>query len=639
MQNTIVSNRGLAVASVILAALIGCSSLFNHLRKESAGAAGESFATLQSDFSNANLSSGTPPTPVDPGPVETPGEETLSFFTAFQIDPESEDTAGPKYVVAGDVDQDGLLDLVSGWNESQPIQIHLQRRSDNGSISFRTITLAGTTPTAIMGGLQLGFINEDEFPDVVVLVKATGFTTLCPPDNPADPPSVISSLEGEVIVYFNPGSAAAVTSGDLWPEMTLMNPLVTRFDTDPDTGALIRTQWVHNQWPGNEEDFETHKTSPETGGYTDLAVANIDGVPGDEIITALNVGACDNLGMEPPFTLVDLWQNPGPGLSETAEEWGVLVPVGTIAGFAADIRVPLSLMASLPQVNDLEVFDVDDDGDLDVVATYTNAISLNIRWARNPLIPHQPDGASGVDAVYAGFDAAPIYFHSEWEQRPIGELDSGADRMALGDIDGDGFTDVLVRSTEGQIVQWFRRPTSEDIPPEFPPNNPPTPDRFNFPWPVYTLTEFEERTPEGVTIGDVDGDSRPEVIIAAGGAVLWFDESSTLTPFDPWLENTIIKDVASGGFVSGGTTGGTTGGSGGTANANASSSTNANTSTPGGSGVGVGAVDTSTSINALLVVDLDGDGFNDIIGTLDRRTGAGLSDDRLVWYRNTLGDE
>jgi len=55
--------------------------------------------------------------------------------------------------------------------------------------------------------------------------------------------------------------------------------------------------------------------------------------------------------------------------------------------------------------------------------------------------------------------------------------------------------------------------------------------------------------------------------------------------------------------------------------------------------VGVTAVDTSTHINTLLVVDLDGDGKNDVVGTLDRRSGAGLSDDRIVWYRNVRSDE
>ena len=49
-------------------------------------------------------------------------------------------------------------------------------------------------------------------------------------------------------------------------------------------------------------------------------------------------------------------------------------------------------------------------------------------------------------------------------------------------------------------------------------------------------------------------------------------------------------------------------------------------------------LDTTTVINTLLIVDLDADGRNDIVGTLDRRAGSGLSDDRLVWYRNTKSD-
>ena len=43
---------------------------------------------------------------------------TLSFFTAVQIDPRSEDSAGPQFVVADDVNGDGLTDLVSVWNQS-----------------------------------------------------------------------------------------------------------------------------------------------------------------------------------------------------------------------------------------------------------------------------------------------------------------------------------------------------------------------------------------------------------------------------------------------------------------------------------------------------------------------------------------
>ncbi|MHC4063727.1 MAG: hypothetical protein ACYSUI_04405, partial [Planctomycetota bacterium] len=72
--------------------------------------------------------------------------QTTSFFTAFQVDPRSEDSAGPQLVAAADLDGDGLMDLASAWNESQPIQAHLQRRDVSGNIVFETVPIAGTTP-------------------------------------------------------------------------------------------------------------------------------------------------------------------------------------------------------------------------------------------------------------------------------------------------------------------------------------------------------------------------------------------------------------------------------------------------------------------------------------------------------------
>ena len=36
----------------------------------------------------------------------------------------------------------------------------------------------------------------------------------------------------------------------------------------------------------------------------------------------------------------------------------------------------------------------------------------------------------------------------------------------------------------------------------------------------------------------------------------------------------------------------------------------------------------------VLIVDLDGDGFNDIVGTIDRVELSGLTNDALIWFRN-----
>ena len=43
----------------------------------------------------------------------------------------------------------------------------------------------------------------------------------------------------------------------------------------------------------------------------------------------------------------------------------------------------------------------------------------------------------------------------------------------------------------------------------------------------------------------------------------------------------------------------------------------------------------TTSINSLVVVDLDGDGASDVVATFDRSGLSGLTNDALVWFRNT----
>ena len=446
------------------------------------------------------------------------------------------------------------------------------------------MTLGGTDPIAIIAGLEVGQINDDGWLDIVVLVKASGAAGLCPANGcttdldcgaefcfagfcggNADAQTV-SRLRGEIIIYFNPGSGSLIPDGDTWTETVLVNPLVV---------DGFGTQW-HNQFPGLEfKSLEEAKVQPEWSGFTSLVVADIDGQSGDDILVAINPAECRSLGQQPPLNTVDLWINPPAGLAESPNGWGA----------------PVTLLSDLPQVKDIAVMDIDDDGDLDVIATFPNAISSNIRWAQNPV---QPSGS------VAG----------QWQNRPIAQLDTGADVMSIGDVDGDGFDDIVVRSTDGQLVQWFRRPSSLVIDPEFPPNDP-VPDRFNFPWPVFTLTEFDDQEPAALAMGDLTGNGVLDAVVSVEGGVFWYDSSIGNSLFDPWFPNTIIQDVPT--------------------------DTTDATIAPG-SGVGVGSVDATTHINALLIVDLDGDGKNDIIGTLDRRTGSGLSDDRLVWYRNTRDD-
>ena len=583
MTSGIAKRTGVTV--IALTVILGCRDVVELVTEPTGGG----FLSVESEFSDDPISPGGSGGVQEEGLAGT-AEETLSFFTAFQIDPVSEDTAGPKFVAVGDLDQDGYLDIVSAWNQSQPIQLHLQRRDAEDRISFRTITLAGTSPIAAVAGLELGQLNGDGWLDIVVLVKATGSAGLCLLEEP-DPPSVVSSLDGRIIVFFNPADSDLIPNGDEWTQMFIENPFFTAFGLGD-----------RHHYPGfGPVDYQEMQMKPELGGFTALVVAEINGLPGDDIVVTLNAAECELLGHLPKLNTLDLYINPGPDDAMDPVAWDV----------------PVTIDANLPQIKDVEAYDVDADGDLDLVYTFTNLISPNVLWMENPLIKDVEGAASGPEAVEAGTSDGFRLFASEWVGRPIGTINTSSDIIEIGDVDGDGFEDVVVRSTAGKLVQWFRRPNDLAVQPEFPGDDP-TPMRRDFPWQVYTLREFNGDEPEAVGLGDLTGDGRLEVVIAAEGAILWYDGTVGESVFDQWHPNTIIQDqfdaddpgvtVEGGGAVP-----------------------------PGGAGVT--ELDISTYVNQLLIVDLDGDGKNDILGTLDRRTGSGLSDDRLVWYRNTRSDE
>ena len=756
------------LCTLAVAVLIGCETMF-----ESAG--GQSSGDVATDVTAGGLTnSGTSSSGggyfadvggdvVDVRPeeveVEEEGEETASNFRAIQVDPAREDSAGPKFVLPYDMDNDGLVDLVTAWNQSQPVQLHLQRRDEDGKISFVSVNLGGTGPIALVGDLAVEDMDQDGWLDVVMAVKTTGYAPICPTPDGEEPYEVLAGAdEGEVQILFSPGNQEQITNGDAWQEVRL----------------------DRSRFPGRrDKDIAEARAFPEWNSYTGIAAGELDGINGPDIVVNFNPATCEFYGDDPPYNRVVLYFNPGgantrdPGtipLSVTADAgpdqavpvpdpddpqpqgaevslWGgwsyssiysdvgyfweqvagpdvdlagaytsnptftapitataltfrltvglgdavdfdyctvvvgepanlppsvwadgeqtvlpdvddpgatriemsavgtdpendaltyewtqvagppvavngatsplasfvppeqggelrfrVTVSDGTLFDSASTVVVtgvwgPIVLDGSLARTSDVLLSDVDLDGDNDIVYTFPDQITSNITWARNPLVPHDETGTGGAAAAQrAGM----------WQRRPVGHVDTDADVMALGDVDLDGFDDVLVRSTAGLIVQWFRHPGAADLEPIFPPPDA-VPDRFNFPWQVYTMAEYVFRLPAGIAIGDLTGDGFNEVTIAAGGVVYWYDSAMAENIYDPWGENFVIDDTKANGT----------------------------TDDPNDPDF----IDAGTVLNALAIVDIDGDGYDDVIGTLDRRTLSGLNDDTLIWFRNTLGEQ
>jgi len=473
---------------------------------------------------------------------------TSSFFRAVQIDPRSEDSAGPHFVVHGDLDNNGLTDLVTGWNESQPIQIHLQQRDEAGEIRFETTTVGGTIPIAAMADIQLADFDQDGWADIAVMIKIRDLTDV----GVAGP----KPFDGAVMVFFSPADEDDLQNPLAWSEVLLGQSELAGF-ADGDG------------------------TTPDLGGYTDMEIGDID-LDGDlDIVAAFNWAIEDDTSSTATAEeaaqgrgRVEVFFNPdanGVSRARRGGEW---------SRYKSPTTSLLSLEARQTTVKDVELVDIDCDNDLDVVVTRPAADSMNVRWIRNPVIRRQTEPA-------------------EWLSGVIGHIFTGADTVEAGDLDQDGIPDVVVRSTQGRVIQWFKGPKTPVIEPP-----------RNLPWQVFTLAEFARRTPQAIALGDLNGDGQLELIVAAGGAVVWFDALSAPSVFDQWTENLIIDDSARGQDVA------------------------IPTTDPNAAPIEVSG---GTFINSILVVDLDGDGAVDFVATLDRSGLSGLSNDALAWFENTLG--
>ncbi|MBP7937289.1 MAG: VCBS repeat-containing protein [Phycisphaerae bacterium] len=290
------------------------------------------------------------------------------------VDPLFETTAGATAVALGDINGDGLTDVASISKESQPVQIHLRNPI---TMKFDTYTIAGGAPLSQANDIELADLNSDGKLDIVVLVNDTGFV---PPEGAAKSGAIVMLVQG----------------------------------ADP----TVPGDWTQVPTPGEPAPDNLSFASDDLG-VTDLAVGNLDGWTGPDIVVLSN---------EDEKTNVYLYSNPGAASVTDQTAW-----------------TPSVIEADAAPLGQVKVSDLDGDGDVDIVLSVPTAKSFNLRWLQNPL----------VDLGSATPNPVPTFTPSNID--PAYEVSAGAKATAAGDLNNDGWPDLASISDESQPVQVHLR--------------------------------------------------------------------------------------------------------------------------------------------------------------------------------------
>lgn len=374
-------------------------------------------------------------------PISEPPDAVVGpSFAPSLLDPILEATAGAKALVAGDIDNDGVMDLASISDENQPVQIHLRNTTTN---LFDTVTIGGGAPISRSVDIELADFDQDGRLDVAVLINDTGFA----------PPPMAEKL-GALVLLFQ--------------------------------GADVRNSY---QWTRVVVSFKG--TNDE--GFVDMTVGDFDGQNGPDVVFSSNEPTEENV----PDKFLYLYTNPGGGAARNSASW-----------------VETQIEQEKSPLNRVETIDVDQDGDLDVVATSPPAKSFNTRWMQNPLVE------SGVAAVTAG----------AWNLRMVGQQQDGGDVLDVGDIDGDGALDVAVARQDLRVIQWFRNPGVDAL----------SQETFPIPWSVFNIGQLTDGDINQIQLVDMDGNGTLDCFVTASGNIAGYQRQLLASVTDFWTPFSIL---------------------------------------------------------------------------------------------------
>jgi hypothetical protein len=374
-----------------------------------------------------------------------------------------------------DFNHDGKVDPVVGYQQDTKgvIQILLSY-GEAGTVQLTSLTLdGGENPWSDLLDVAVGDIDGDGNLDLVAAAQ-DGVIYM---HHPSDPERTHVLSE-----WGQPEGALELITG------------TTETITDDELMALLA------QALGPGANLNNYLVTVEQG-YTSVALADFDN-DGDNDIAAsrrlkISLEPLPDLPLEPLVIVAgNLQLLLNPGGATTGEDW-TGIPIGSHERHNTLDR---------EGARDLRAYDVDGDGDLDLISTATDDQNVQVAWFENPGGPGMLDPAT------------------PWVQHRIGSV-RGAYTLDFADVTGDGRADVVATSPTQMQMVLFVQPES-------------VADR-GYDWFTTPIVNFESYEPRVVKAVDVDNDGALELVVGGtNGAMRYF--KPVRSPLDEWQGHIIV---------------------------------------------------------------------------------------------------